>query len=54
MECLSAFTGIRNDPEHCRLRGLVDQAFQHRMIGAMKPMITEIADRLLDRLVDGI
>ncbi len=39
-----------DDPEHRRLRGLVDQAFQRRTIGAMKPMITEIADRLLDRL----
>lgn len=39
-----------DDPEHRRLRGLVDQAFQRRMIEAMKPIITEIADRLLDRL----
>jgi cytochrome P450 PksS len=39
-----------DDPEHRRLRGLVDQAFQRRTIEAMKPMITEIADRLLDRL----
>jgi cytochrome P450 len=39
-----------DDPEHRRLRGLVDQAFQRRTIVAMKPMITEIADRLLDRL----
>ena len=39
-----------DDPEHRRLRGLVDQAFQRRTIEAMKPMITGIADRLLDRL----
>lgn len=39
-----------DDPEHRRLRGLVDQAFQRRTIEAMKPMITEIADRLLDKL----
>jgi cytochrome P450 len=39
-----------DDPEHRRLRGLVDQAFQRRTIQAMKPMITEVADRLLDRL----
>jgi cytochrome P450 len=39
-----------DDPEHRRLRGLVDQAFQRRTIQAMKPMITEIADRLLDEL----
>ncbi|MBX4932035.1 cytochrome P450 family protein [Rhizobium bangladeshense] len=39
-----------DDPEHRRLRGLVDQAFQRRSIEAMKPMITHIADRLLDRM----
>lgn len=39
-----------DDPEHRRLRGLVDQAFQRRSIEAMRPMITEIADRLLDGL----
>ena len=39
-----------DDPEHRRLRGLVDQAFQRRTIQAMKPMITGIADRLLDQL----
>lgn len=39
-----------DDPEHRRLRGLVDQAFQRRTIEAMKPMITQTADRLLDKL----
>jgi cytochrome P450 len=39
-----------DDPEHRRLRGLVDQAFQRRTIEAMRPMITEIADGLLDKL----
>ncbi|WP_324763879.1 cytochrome P450 (plasmid) [Sinorhizobium meliloti] len=39
-----------DDPEHRRLRDLVDQAFQRRSIEAMKPLITQIADRLLDRL----
>jgi cytochrome P450 len=39
-----------DDPEHRRLRGLVDQAFQRRTIEAMKPMIAGIADSLLDRL----
>ncbi len=39
-----------DDPEHRRLRGLVDQAFQRRMIETMRPMITDITDRLLDRL----
>lgn len=39
-----------DDPEHRRLRGLVDQAFQRRSIEAMRPMIVTVADRLLDRL----
>jgi cytochrome P450 len=39
-----------DDPEHRRLRGLVDQAFQRRTVEAMRPMIAEVADRLLDRL----
>ncbi|UYN97286.1 MAG: cytochrome P450 [Enhydrobacter sp.] len=39
-----------DDPEHRRLRGLVDQAFRHRTIEALRPMIAAIADRLLDRL----
>ena len=42
----------KDDPEHRHLRGLVDQAFQRRGIQAMRPMITAIADQLLDRLVD--
>jgi cytochrome P450 PksS len=36
--------------EHRRLRGLVDTAFQRHSVETMKPMITRIADRLLDRL----
>ena len=39
-----------DDPEHRRLRGLVDQAFQRRTIQTMKPMIVGIADRLLDKM----
>lgn len=39
-----------DDPEHRRLRGLVDQAFQRRTVQAMKPTMAAIADRLLDRL----
>jgi cytochrome P450 len=39
-----------DDPEHRRLRGLVDQAFQRKGIAAMKPMIADVADGLLDRL----
>jgi cytochrome P450 PksS len=40
----------KDDPEHRHLRGLVDQAFQRRGIQAMRPMITAVADRLLDRV----
>lgn len=39
-----------DDPEHRRLRRLVDQAFQRRTIEALKPSIATIADRLLDGL----
>lgn len=38
----------KDDPEHRHLRGLVDQAFQRRGIQAMRPMITAVADQLLD------
>lgn len=38
-----------DDPEHRRLRGLVDEAFARRGIEAMRPEIASIADRLLDR-----
>lgn len=40
----------KDDPEHRRLRGLVDQAFQRRGITAMRPMVEAAADRLLDRM----
>lgn len=39
-----------DDPEHRRLRSLVDQAFQRRTIAVLKPMIEETADRLIARL----
>ena len=39
-----------DDPDHRRLRSLVDQAFARRGVATMKPMIEEVADRLLDRL----
>lgn len=40
----------KDDPEHRHLRGLVDQAFQRRTIQAMQPIISSVADELLDRL----
>lgn len=39
-----------DDPEHRRLRSLVDQAFARQGVAGMKPMIEQVADRLLDRL----
>ncbi|WP_245329566.1 cytochrome P450 [Bradyrhizobium canariense] len=39
-----------DDPEHRRLRALVDEAFQRRTIAALKPTIVQTADRLLDKL----
>lgn len=39
-----------DDPDHRRLRSLVDQAFARQGIAGMKPMIEQVADRLLDRL----
>ena len=39
-----------DDPDHRRLRSLGDQAFARRGVATMKPMIEEVADRLLDRL----
>lgn len=39
-----------DDPEHRRLRGLVDKAFQRRSIEAIGPIITDVTDRMLDRM----
>lgn len=39
----------QDDPDHRRLRGLVDTAFQRRGIEAIRPEIERIADDLLDR-----
>ena len=41
-----------DDPEHRRLRGLVDIAFQRRSIEAIGPIITDATDRLLDQMKD--
>jgi cytochrome P450 len=39
-----------DDPEHRRLRGLVDVAFQRRHIEAIGPIIADVTDRLLDQM----
>ena len=41
-----------DEPDHRRLRGLVDKAFGRRGIEGMRPRIEEITDRLLDRLAE--
>lgn len=39
---------LKDDPDHRRLRGLVDAAFHKRGIAEMRPRIGAIADRMLD------
>lgn len=41
---------LKDEPEHRRLRKLVDQAFSRRGITDMRPNIEAIANRLLDRM----
>lgn len=41
-----------DDPEHARLRGLVNKAFSPRRIRALGPWIGSIADSLLERVAD--
>lgn len=41
---------LKDEPEHRRLRKLVDQAFSRRGIADMRPQIEAIADRLLDAM----
>jgi cytochrome P450 len=40
-------------PHHSRLRSLIFRAFTPRRVEEMRPRITQIADRLLDRLTEG-
>ncbi len=40
----------QDDPEHRRLRGLVDQAFTRRGVEGLRDRVGEITDRLLDRM----
>ena len=39
-------------PEHTRLRGLVSKAFTPQRVERLRPRITAIVDRLLDKVVD--
>jgi len=42
----------RDEPDHRRLRKLVDKAFARRDVLAMRPDVDKVADRLLDRFED--
>ena len=39
-----------DEPDHRRLRSLVDQAFQRQNISELRPRIEELADQQLDRV----
>ena len=41
---------VRDPPDHRRLRGLVDQAFQRQSVEALRPRLEVLADEALDRL----
>ncbi len=43
---------LKDEPDHRRLRKLVDSAFQRRGVMDMRPAIEALADRLLDELQD--
>lgn len=48
MRAVSGSMITQDDPEHRRLRGLVDQAFSRRGVEGLRGRIGEIADQLLD------
>ena len=43
---------FRDPPDHTRLRGLVSQAFTPRTVERLRPHIAEIAERLIDAMVE--
>ncbi|MFZ4381260.1 MAG: cytochrome P450 [Sandarakinorhabdus sp.] len=43
---------VLDDPDHARLRRLVTHAFNARAIDAIKPRVAEVADELLDAVMD--
>jgi cytochrome P450 len=43
---------LRDPPDHRRLRGLVDQAFQRQSVEALRPRLETLADEALDRLAE--
>ena len=43
---------FRDPPDHTRLRGLVNQAFTPRTVERLRPHIAEIAEQLIDAMVE--
>jgi cytochrome P450 len=43
---------LRDPPDHRRLRGLVDQAFQRQSVEALRPHLETLAEETLDRLAE--
>jgi cytochrome P450 len=43
---------LRDEPDHRRLRGLVDRAFQARTVEALRPRLEALAEEALDRLAE--
>ena len=43
---------LRDEPDHRRLRGLVDRAFQARSVEALRPRLEMLADEALDRMAE--
>lgn len=41
---------VQDDPEHRRLRNLVNQAFTHRVVERLSDRVEELSDELLDQL----
>lgn len=50
LRVLAANMLTSDDPDHKRLRGLVDQAFHRRGVETLRPRIAEITDGLLDQI----
>jgi cytochrome P450 len=43
---------LRDEPDHRRLRGLVEQAFQRQSVEALRPRLEMLADEALDHLAE--
>jgi cytochrome P450 len=50
LKALATHMLIRDEPDHRRLRSLVDQAFRRQSVEALRPRLEWLADEALDRL----